>query len=72
MEGIILTIFPTRGYGFIRGKEDGRTRFFHASVVQPPGQFEQLLENDSVEFEDVDTGVKGLRATWVRRTKNAA
>ncbi len=71
MQGIIIALFPSRGFGFIRGIEDGESRFFHVSVVEPEGAFENLYEDDRVDFEDMDTGAKGLRATWVKKVENA-
>lgn len=55
-----------RGFGFIAG-EDGVDRFFHRSAVAiaEGARFEQLAENQAVEFDHED-GEKGPRAKNVR------
>lgn len=67
MKGVILRILPNRGYGFIRG-EDGPSRFFHATTVEPIEMFDFMHEGQQVEFEPTEGGHGGnkKRATHVR------
>lgn len=60
--GTITKIISEKGYGFIK-EESGESLFFHASKVENP-VFEELKENDTVEFIAIDAP-KGLQATAV-------
>jgi len=70
MKGWVITRFPDKMYGFIKG-QDGRQYFFHASEVTEP-----ILRNNldfsyfvtlgmQAEFE-ASLGDKGPRATNVK------
>ena len=63
--GLIKRLVPERGFGFIEG-ESGDV-FFHTSVLAE-GDFEQLYEGQSVEYElDASAqGGKGPRASSVK------
>ncbi len=62
-EGKVKKIVGDRGFGFI-SVDNGDDVFFHHSECD--GQFEQLAEGDSVQFE-IGQGPKGPRAERVTR-----
>ena len=66
-QGTIRTIRDDRGFGFIRGDEDQRELFFHASVVEG-GAFDQLREGQRVEYDEGpdERDPRRSRATRVR------
>lgn len=64
MTGIIIRLLPNKGYGFLRG-EDGESRFFHATKVEPPRAFDRMREGQSVTFVSVDHA-NGMRAECVK------
>ena len=66
MEGVIKTLTPDKGYGFIKDKEAGRDWFFHRSGLVWPIEFEELYEGDSVSFTP-GNGPRGPRAENVER-----
>lgn len=70
MKGVIITIIPNRGYGFIRGDRDGTTRFMHANNVLNIRDFDHMYEGQRVSFVPVDgpeaEGHNGLRATKIK------
>jgi len=51
MHGVILTIYPSKGYGFVRGEDDNMTRFVHARDCVPRGAFDRMYIGQRVEFE---------------------
>lgn len=59
MKGKIKRLVNDKGFGFIAA-EDGKEFFFHKSAVKN-AKFEDLNEDDAVEFEDSE-GPKGPRA----------
>lgn len=73
MMGTITRLIPNRGFGFIRGSEDGLPRFMHCKSVIPPSDFDTMREGQAVSFVSVDTGHQerggGLRAEEVRLVK---
>jgi cold shock CspA family protein len=56
--GIVMRIFITRGFGFLRG-EDQQDRFFHIDDVR--GRWEDLRVGDVVDFIPTDSGGGGNR-----------
>ena len=73
MTGPIITLFPNKGYGFIRGT-DGLTYFMHAKEVVPRLAFDTMHEGLLVEFEPAEVGPADegnrLRALRVTRAKS--
>lgn len=83
MKGKVIRINTEKGFGFILSDDDvlavktetqvrERSRFFHASDVQPLSAFDLLVQGSPVEFDESsapDTSRKGngLRAKKVRR-----
>lgn len=63
MNGTVVRLVRTRGFGFIEGA-DGNEYFFHRSEVELPYTFERAREQDAVEF-DVVPSERGPRATNV-------
>jgi len=56
-----------KGYGFIAQEGEEKDLFFHASAVEgDEGEFNNLQEGDTVEF-DVEQGDKGPHAVNVKR-----
>lgn len=69
MTGVIINILLNKGFGFIRGTEDGQSRFFHVSNVKPITAFESMHVGMQVEFTPfmTDNGKgNGFRALEVR------
>jgi CspA family cold shock protein len=63
--GTVVRLIRDRGFGFIR-LDDGSEVFFHHSSM-PPGDFDQLHENEQVEFTiEQDPRGRGSRAANVR------
>lgn len=62
MKGTIKTLFPEKGFGFIKG-EDNKEYFMHRSACKNC-KIEDLGVGQEVEFEDED-GPKGPRAADV-------
>jgi cold shock CspA family protein len=50
LDGIVKTVFPERGFGFIQGS-DGQDYFFHLSDVTGHLQFGDMNDGQSVRFE---------------------
>lgn len=66
MTGTIVRIDWVKGFGFIKGDDDGVDRFFHRSgLEQTTLPFDDLAQNMRVVFTHVD-GPKGPRAVEVR------
>lgn len=63
MTGVVIRIFPDKGYGFIRGL-DGISRFFHASWVKS-NLFSILKEGSGVAFTP-ERGDRGYKAVDVQ------
>ncbi|MFW6181790.1 MAG: cold shock domain-containing protein [Spirochaetota bacterium] len=61
--GIVHSLFPAQGYGFIRTL-DGRDVYFHRNSVVNE-DFDNLTEGTGVHVES-EMGEKGLQATTVR------
>lgn len=70
MTGTVVKIFFSRGFFFIKGEEDGLSRFVHVADVVPRVAFDTLHEGQRVEFTPVDEQVtekgNGLRAIEVK------
>jgi len=72
INGVIISLLPNRGFGFIRG-DDSMTRFFHVDDVTNRRDFDLMHEGQQVSFVPVDMGEKnpamqkgnGLRASSV-------
>ena len=60
MKGTIKRIMHNRNFGFIQTEDDEKDIFFHQSGVT--GEFGDLKEGDSVEFdlEDTDRGPQAV------------
>jgi len=67
--GTVKWFDSKKGYGFIKGPDDGHDIFVHYTSIEGEG-FRSLKNGESVEFELVDSG-KGLQAQQVRRCKAA-
>ena len=64
MEGRVKFFNHSKGYGFIKPKdEEAEDIYVHVS-----GTLDKVVEGDAVTYE-VDSNVKGLIATQVRRKK---
>jgi cold shock CspA family protein len=63
VEGIVVQLFPDKGYGFLRAL-DGREIYFHRNSVVNE-EFDRMSEGTGVNFE-AEMGDKGLQATSVR------
>ena len=59
------------GYGFIKPEDGDKDVFFHASAVAEGGSFDDINENDTVEF-DVEEGPKGPAAANVVKVDASA
>lgn len=59
------------GYGFIKPEDGEKDVFFHASAVAEGGSFDDINENDTVEF-DVEEGPKGPAAANVVKVDASA
>lgn len=58
MTGTIKKIFRDKGFGFITPDDGTEDVFFHRRSLAPRGQFEDLNEKDTVQFQ-VRKGDKG-------------
>ena len=56
-----------KGFGFIRGNEEGKDIFVHYTSIEGEG-FRSLKDGEPVEFDLVESG-KGLQAHNVRRRR---
>jgi CspA family cold shock protein len=65
MFGTIKKILRDKGYGFIRPDDGSDDVFFGRGSLAPRVQFEDLRENDEVEFR-ISQGEKGPRAAFVK------
>lgn len=69
MTGVVVRIFITKGYGFIRDEQDVK-RFFNANDMVVKSDFDNIREGINVEFMPAegppDKG-NGLRAVEVKR-----
>lgn len=52
MRGTIIRLIPNKGFGFIRGDEDGISRFAHARAFTAL-DFDRAREGQAVEFTPV-------------------
>ena len=75
MTGVVIKVRLNKGYAFIRGVDDGLSRFVHAREVNPPCAFDTLHEGQAVTFtpvgelnSDPDAANNGLRAEDVQCT----
>ena len=58
MTGTIKKLVRDKGFGFIIPDDGGDDVFFHRSSLAPRGQFEDISEGDSVQFQ-TRNGEKG-------------
>lgn len=65
MKGKVKWFNDQKGYGFITPDDGSKDLFVHHSAIQMDG-FRTLAENDSVEFDTVESD-KGPKAANVRR-----
>lgn len=65
MTGLIKTLTPDRGFGFITGG-NGTDYFFHRTNFYPKEEFVKLRKGDRVSFEEA-MGEKGPYAEDVVR-----
>lgn len=63
MEGMIVKVWPERGYGFIRDR-DKKEYFFHKDVCIGFKDFSEFTVGKRVEFEPA-TSERGARAASV-------
>ena len=73
MTGTITSVRLNKGFAFVRGVEDGHSRFIYAKDVEPISAFDTLHEGAKVTFEpsghlnmQPDAKNNGLRAIKVR------
>jgi CspA family cold shock protein len=60
-QGTVKFYNATKGYGFIKAKENGEEIFVHSTGVTEP-----IRDNDKVEFEVIE-GKKGMNAVKVKK-----
>jgi CspA family cold shock protein len=60
-QGTVKFYNATKGYGFIKTKENNEEIFVHSSGVTEP-----IHDNDKVEFEVIE-GKKGMNAVKVKK-----
>jgi len=59
--GVVDYFNESKGFGFIKDKQDGERLFFHVNQLQ-----EQLRETDKVSF-DIERGPKGFNAVNIKK-----
>jgi CspA family cold shock protein len=64
MTGVIKSVVPDRGFGFITAA-DGKEYFFHLSGLDRSLQFESLIGGEQVDF-DTEQSEREPRAVRVR------
>lgn len=64
--GTVKWFDSKKGFGFIKGEEDGKDIFVHYSSIEGDG-FRSLKDGEPVEFELIESD-KGLQAHHVRRS----
>jgi cold shock protein len=64
-QGTVKWFNSRKGYGFITVDGENKDVFVHANEVQGGGQYNELSENQRVEFE-IEQGAKGPNAKNVR------
>ena len=67
MNGVIIRLFLSKGYGFVRDERE-QVRFFYAGWMKAGHEFDRLREGQSVRFmpQDIPSNQNnGLRATQV-------
>jgi len=71
MTGIVIRVIHSKGYAFVRGDEDGVSRYAHATWFIPELDFDTVREGQAVEFVPDDKGVQGngKQAKQVRKVK---
>jgi cold shock protein len=65
MRGKVKWFNDQKGYGFITPEDGSKDLFVHHTAIQSNG-FRTLAENDTVEFETVDSD-KGPKAANVKK-----
>jgi len=73
MVGTITSVRLNKGFAFVRGVDDGFSRFVYAKDVEPVSAFDTMHEGQKVTFEpsgvlNLEPGAKnnGLRALKVQ------
>ena len=51
MTGVVTRVFLTKGYAFLRGDEDGLTRFFNANDLAHIADWDTVREGLPTDFE---------------------
>ena len=64
-QGTVKWFNARKGFGFITVDGESKDVFVHANEISGGGQFNELSENQRVEF-DVEQGAKGPNAKNVR------
>jgi CspA family cold shock protein len=65
--GVVKWFDTRKGFGFIKGSEDGQDVFVHYSSIDAEG-FRRLKDGDTVEYELV-VSEKGPQAHHIRRVE---
>jgi cold shock CspA family protein len=69
MTGTVTKVLLNKGFAFVRGEQDGISRFAHAHDFEPAIAFDTLREGKGVTFEPSrgpETSGNGLRAIKIR------
>ena len=73
MTGVVVSVYLSKGFAFVRGLDDGLSRFVYAKEVQPISAFDTMHEGQKVSFvpsgeldSSPDAKNNGLRGLQVR------
>lgn len=69
--GVVIRVFPNKGYGFVRDINSSLTRFFHVNDFVDPIEFDQIHEGLKLQYkpmkENGSRGHNGLKAIEVTK-----